>query len=145
MPQMNLEDYLYRIGRSPPVTYSDMNGYGPFAAPLFWFHLYWALAAVLLAIVVNLLWVRGMETGWRNRLRLARARLSTASVVGLVVCAVLFVATGAYIYYNTHILNTYLSTFRIQEHRAQYELKYKQYQDLPQPRITDVRVNVDLY
>lgn len=145
LPQMNFEDYLYRIGRSPPVTYSDMNGYGPFAAPLFWFHVYWGLAAVLFAIVVNLLWVRGMETGWRNRLRLARARLSTASVVSLAVCGLLFVATGAYIYYNTHVLNSYLSTFKIQQERAQYEVKYKQYQSLPQPRITDVQVNVDLY
>ena len=145
LPQLNCEDYLYRIGRSPPVTYSDMNGYGPFAAPFFWFHLYWALAAILLAIVVNLLWVRGMETGWRNRLRLARARLSTASVLGLAVCGLLFIATGVHIYYNTHILNSYLSTFKIQEQRAQYELKYKQYQNLPQPRITDIQVNVDLF
>jgi ABC-2 type transport system permease protein len=100
---------------------------------------------VLLAIVVNLLWVRGMETGWRNRLRLAHERLSTVSVAGLAVCGLLFVTTGAYIYYNTHILNSYLSTFKIQEERAQYELKYKQYQNMPQPRITDVQVNVDLY
>ena len=57
----------------------------------------------------------------------------------------LFVAVGGYIYYNTHVLNRYLTTFKIQEERAQYEIKYRQYQKMPQPRLTDVNVDVDLY
>ncbi|MFZ0806801.1 MAG: ABC transporter permease, partial [Candidatus Sulfotelmatobacter sp.] len=145
LPQMNFQDYLYRLGRSPVVIFSDMNGYGPFAAPLFWFHLYWALGAILLAIVTNLLWVRGMETGWSNRIRLAAARLSFPSAVGLVTTAILFAAVGAHIYYNTHIVNRYLTTSKIQEDRAQYEIKYKQYKSMPEPRLADVEVNVDLY
>ena len=145
LPQMNFQDYLYLLGESPVPIYSDMNGYGPYAAPLFWFHLYWAIGAVLLAIVINLLWVRGMENGLGNRFRLARGRLSKASAYGLIVFGVLFAAVGSYIYYNTHVLNSYLTTFKIQETRAQYELKYKQYQTLPQPRVTDVQVDVDLY
>lgn len=145
LPQMNFEDYLYRLGQSPPVVYSDMNGYGPYAAMLFWFRLYWGIGAVILAIVVNLLWVRGMETSWRSRLELARARLSRASAGALAVCASLFAAVGGYIFYNTHIMNSYLTPFKIQEARAQYEIKYKQYRTLPQPRITDIEVDVDLF
>ncbi len=145
LPQMNFQDYLYRLGESPVPIYSDMNGYGPYAAPLFWFQVYWGIGAVLLAILTNLLWVRGMETSSRNRLRLALARLSTASASGLVACGVLFVAVGGYIYYNTHVLNSYLTTFKIQEARAQYEIKYKQYQSLPQPRITDIQTDIELY
>ncbi len=145
MPQLNLQDYLYRLGFQPQITYSDMNGYGPFAAPLIWFHVYWGIGAVLLAIVVNLLWVRGMETSLRNRLRLARARLTIPTLASIAACGLLFVAVGGYIYYNTHILNRYLTTFKIEEARAQYEIKYKQYQALSQPRITDVQVDVDLY
>jgi hypothetical protein len=145
LPQLSLQDYLYRLGQSPQAIYSDMNGYGPFAAPMFWFHMYWGIGAVLLAIAINLFWVRGMETGFRNRLRLARARLSTATRAGLAVCGLLFVAVGSFIFYNTHILNRYLTTFKIDEACAQYEIKYKQYQTLPQPRITDIQVEVDLY
>jgi ABC-2 type transport system permease protein len=145
LPQMNFQDYLYRLGQSPIPVYSDMNGFGPYAAPLFWFHLYWGIGAVLLAIVTNLLWVRGMEISGSNRLRLARARFSTASTYGLVLGGLLFVAVGSYIYYNTHVLNSYLTTFKIQEARAQYEIKYKQYQTLSQPRVTDVQVDIDLY
>jgi ABC-2 type transport system permease protein len=145
LPQMNFQDYLYRLGESPQVVYSDMNGYGPYAWPLFWFHVYWGIGATLLAMATNLLWVRGMETSLRNRLKLARARFSAHAGLGIAVCGLLFVAVGGYIYYNTHILNPYLTTFKIQETRAQYEIKYKQYQSMPQPRLTDVQVDVDLY
>jgi hypothetical protein len=145
LPQMNFQDNLYRLGQSPSVIYSDMNGYGPYAAALFWFHLYWGIGAVLLAIVTNLLWVRGMETSWRNRLRLAGARLSRAVAGGLAFAGFLFVVVGGYIYYNTHVLNRYRTTFTIEEERAQYEIKYKRFQTLAQPRLTDVQVDVDLY
>lgn len=145
LPQMNFQDYLYRLGESPQVVYSDMNGYGPYAWPLFWFHLYWGIGAVLLAMATSLLWVRGMETGLRNRLKLARARFSSPAGVGVAAFGLLFAAVGGYIYYNTHILNPYLTTFKIQEARAQYEIKYKQYQPMPQPRLTDVQVDVDLF
>jgi ABC-2 type transport system permease protein len=145
LPQINLQDYLYRLGQSPTVIFSDMNGYGPFAAPLFWFHLYWGLGAVLLAMATNLLWVRGMETGWRNRLKLARSRFSVPIGLGFATCVVLFVLAGGYIYDNTHVQNRYLTPSGFQQDRAQYEIKYKRYQATPQPRLVDLTVDVDLH
>ncbi len=145
LPQMNLQDYLYRLGQTPQVIYSDMNGYGPFAAPLFWFHLYSGIGAVLLAMATNLLWMRGMESSLRNRLKLAWARFSSSSGMAFAVFVLLFVAVGGYIYYNTHVRNRFLTTSKFQHDRAQYEIKYKQYQKMPQPRMTDVQVDVGLY
>lgn len=145
LPLVGLEDHLYRFGQAPPYVYSAMNGYGPFAAPLFWFHLYWAIGAVALAIVTNLFWVRGTEISWRVRMRLAAARLGGAPIAALSVCALLFAGVGGYIFYNTHVLNPYRTTWRIEEDRSQYEKKYRQYKDMPQPRITDVNANTDLY
>jgi len=145
LPGTSFQDYLYRVGQSPRVIFSDMNGYGPFAAPTFWFRLYWGVGAVLVAIATNLLWVRGMEGSFRNRLKLAWARVSTVSAFGFAACAVLFIGAGGYIYYNTHVLNRFLTPSRFQDDRAQYEIKYKQYQKVPQPRITDIQVDVGLY
>jgi hypothetical protein len=145
LPQMNLQDYLYRLGEMPRVVFSDMNGYGPFAAPLVWFELYWGVGAVLLAILVNLLWVRGMEGSLRNRFKLAATRISSASGLGFAVCALLFGGIGGYIYYNTHVLNRPMTAFVFQRDRAQYEIQYKQYQRMPQPRITDIEADVALY
>src|SRR5579864_2495038 len=143
--QTNFQDYLYRVGESPRAILSDMNGYGPFAAPLFWFHVYWAIGAVMLAVIANLLWVRGIEGSLRNRLKLAWARFSGSTAMALGVCLLLFASVGGYIYYNTHVLNRLLTPSRFQEDRAQYEIKYKQYQKMPQPRITDIQADVELY
>jgi ABC-2 type transport system permease protein len=145
LPALGLQHYLYRFGQAPPFIYSDFNGFGPFVRPLFWFQLYWGIAAVALAIVSNLLWVRGTEGNWRVRLKLAVARLTRPAVAGLTVCLLLFVGVGGYIFYNTDVLNPYRTTFRIDDARAQYEKKYRQYKDLPQPKITDVNTQVDLY
>jgi ABC-2 type transport system permease protein len=139
------EHYLLRYAHFPLHVYSDMNGFGPYVKPLFWFELYWALAAVVLALVSNLLWVRGIEGGFKQRLKLGLQRLTPASRTGLAVCLVLFAATGSYIFYNTNILNHYMTAKRREDAAAQYEKKYRQYIDLPQPRITDVQVAVDLY
>ena len=73
-----MQHYLYRFGQSPPYMYSDMNGYGPFAAPLFWFHLYWAIAAIALAIITNTLWVRGTGENLRARLQVGSAAFHSA-------------------------------------------------------------------
>jgi ABC-2 type transport system permease protein len=145
LPPAGFQDYLYRFGQTPPVTYSDMNGYGPFLAPLVWFRLYWGAAAILLAIVTNLLWVRGTDTVWRVRLGLVRQRFSSSNLAGVTACVALMLGVGGFIFYNTHVLNPYRTTFQIDEIRAQYEKKYKQYWSLPQPRITDVSSHYDIY
>lgn len=145
VPNMGLQNYLYRFGQAPPYTYSDMNGYGPFAATLFWYHLYWSIAAVGLAILTNLLWVRSTEGSLSTRLKQSADRLSQPVRIGFTVCCVLFLGVGSYIFYNTDILNSYRTTWRVDEDRAQYEKKYRQYLTMPQPRITDVNTQIDLY
>jgi len=145
LPLAGFEHFLLRYGHFPPHVYSDMNGYGPFVKPLFWFELYWVLAAVFLAIIGNLFWVRGIEGGFKQRLKLGFQRLTPASRAALAICLVLFLATGSYIFYNTNVLNRYVTSKRREQASAQYEKKYRQYLDLPQPRITGVQVAVDLY
>ncbi|HEY1656761.1 MAG TPA: M1 family aminopeptidase [Candidatus Sulfotelmatobacter sp.] len=145
LPPAGFQDYLYRFGQTPAVTYSDMNGYGPFLEQLVWFRLYWGVGAILLAIVTSLLWVRGTDTALRVRLALVRQRFSSANFAGVALCIVVMAGIGGFIFYNTHILNPYRTTFQIDEGRAQYEKKYKQYWLLPQPRITDVSSHYDIY
>ncbi len=145
LPPAGFENYLYRFGQSPQLIYSDMNGYGPYLGAVFWIRLYWAIAAVLLAILTNLLWVRGTESNWRVRMSLAAARFSRATMAGATVCVVLMLGVGGYIFYNTHVLNPYRTARNIDEGRALYEKKYRQYWSLPQPRITDVTTQIDIY
>ncbi|HXH28706.1 MAG TPA: M1 family aminopeptidase, partial [Candidatus Polarisedimenticolia bacterium] len=54
-------------------------------------------------------------------------------------------ATGGFIYYNTNILNHYLPSRTRFDRQADYEKQYRRYLDLPQPRVTDVEADVDIY
>ena len=65
----DMEHNLYRFGKVPAVQYSDMNGYGHFVEPLAWFYSYWGLFSILLMVLCLLLWGRGTENGYRNRLK----------------------------------------------------------------------------
>ncbi|HEX8028433.1 MAG TPA: M1 family aminopeptidase, partial [Vicinamibacterales bacterium] len=56
-----------------------------------------------------------------------------------------FIATGAWIFYNTNVLNKYVPSDVAMDRQADYEKRYRKYKDLPQPRITDVRADVDIY
>ncbi len=56
-----------------------------------------------------------------------------------------FVGTGAWIYYNTKVLNTILSEDDRDTLSADYEKTYKKYEKLPQPRLIDLKYSIDLY
>ena len=145
MPAMHLEHHLYRFDTAPAAPYSDMNGYGHFVQPRLWFTLYWSAMAVLLMTLAHLLWVRGSESRLAPRLRLAARRMSLPVKATLAAGLLGAVATGGTIYYNTNVLNIYLPVKVQQDRQADFEKKYKQYEKLKGPRVTDVRADVDLY
>ncbi len=145
LPVMGFGHHLYLYGTTPSAPYSDMNGYGHFVAPLVWFNVYWALLAVGLVLMANLLWVRGTDSRMRLRLRLARQGMSRGSVTVLATAAIGFVLVGAWIFYNTNILNDYRTDDEKNRLAALYEQRYKQYDGLLQPRLIDAKLEVDIY
>ena len=145
LPNLGFEDRLYLYGTSPPVIYSDLNGYGHFLPAVLWFRLYWSAAAVLLLVLAYAFWVRGRDSGWRNRTAIARSRMGTTPRIVVGVAGLAFVAFGGWIYYNTHVLNPFYAKHDLERLQADYEKRYKSLADAPQPRITAVDVKVDLY
>jgi ABC-2 type transport system permease protein len=145
LSQLHFDHHLYDFASAPNTPYSDMNGYGHFLAGSLWFDGYWACFAIALAVIAALFWTRGLAQGWKQRSRIARERFHTPSRVLLAMSLIAFVALGGWIFYNTNVLNRYVPTDLANERRADYEKRYRQYKDLPQPRIADVRADVDIY
>jgi hypothetical protein len=145
MRQFGLEHPLYRFGATTGYVYSDMNGFGRFTAPLFWFDAYWAAFAVLMAVVCRLLWPEGLASGWRPRLYLARRRFGGRERRLAAGAAIAFATLGGFLFYNTNVLHIFRTAYQAQELRAQYEKRYKQYEKLSQPRITSANLRIDLY
>ncbi len=141
---MGLSDRLYMFGDVVPYTYSDMNGYGHFVRPLLWSILYWLAWAVLFGVIASLLARRGAEINLRARLRTARRSLPAYAVL-LIIPTLAAVGSGSWYYYNTHILNSFLTDKAIRNLQADYEKSYKKYENRPILKITAVDTQVDIF
>jgi ABC-2 type transport system permease protein len=143
--QLGLRHHLLVYGSDPGWIYSDMNGFGPFITPIVWFKLYWAAWALLLGVAARLFWVRGRDRGARARVELAGARLRGPAARAAAVAVLLIGGLGGFIFYNTNVLNDYRSPFETAERRAEYERRYKRFEDAPQPRIVHADLHIELY
>ena len=145
LSMMHLESNLYTYAGAPGVPYSDMNGFGHFWIGALWFYGYWGWFALGLLVTTALLWVRGTGHTWAARKREARARFTRPARITLAMAGVGFVLFGGWIFYNTMVLNEYLPSDQTEQRAANYEKEYGKYSDLAQPRIADVRTDVDIY
>jgi hypothetical protein len=137
-------DVLYLYNTPGSYTYSDMNGYGHFVQPQLWENFYWLAFTGLLAVFGIALAQRGIDAPWGERWRNAKLRLPSLLPFAAIF-ALAFLGSGAWIFYNTHVLNE-IRTDNEQRHRqAAYETLYKKYQQLPQPKIVDVDTKVNIY
>lgn len=129
----------------PEMQYSDMNGFGHIIFSFFVFKVYWCSFAIVLIIVSNLLWVRGKEKGFKNRLRIAKTSFNGKAKLAMSLAVLVFVVSGGFIYYNTNILNKNTSAKKEEELQANFEKKYKRYAGTQQPRIVSAFWNVDVF
>ena len=138
-----IENSLELPGATPPYTYSDMNGYGHFIAALAWATVYWTAIFAMLAVLSIALSRRGAEDSWRVRFAQAKRRLPGLTPA-LAALLLLTVGSGSWYFYNTHVLNEWLSTKQRRGIQAQYEKDFKQYEKMPLLKVTAVDANIDL-
>jgi len=149
-----LNQFIWRIfevnsnmlvfGGTPSVTYSDMNGYGPFVPSLVWFNLYWTIACSIICLIVFAFYLRGRETGIKQRLRnaytlIGKNRLYLAGVV------LAFLLCSSFVFYNTKVLNTYDSPKETENKQVDYEKTYKKYQNRVNPRYYKFNYTIDIF
>lgn len=129
----------------PRLPYSDMNGYGHGIYSFVIFKIYWSSFAIILILLSNLLWVRGKEKGFKNRLRIAKPLFTGKAKLAMSLGILVFLMSGGFIYYNTSVLNKNISSKKQEEAQAEFEKKYKRYSKTPQPRIVAANWNVDIF
>ena len=136
---IGLEHDLWRFAAAPSVPYTELNGFGHYAAPFHWFMLHWTVLALLLATMAAALW-RRVAAPLKERLRLlARPNMMTIALVAT------FVVTGGWIFYNTNVAHAYVTTNELLDWKADYEKAYKRIETMPRPRILAIDGEVDLY
>jgi ABC-2 type transport system permease protein len=141
---LGLDHPMILYGTSPAFIYSAMNGYGHYLARERWFELYWGGCALLLTVLALIFWQRGSNDDLRTRIQLARRSLSLPVLAALAIGLAVFAGTGFVMYYNLHVTNKFQTAYQKEEERAAYERQYKRLADAAQPRITDVRLALDI-
>lgn len=145
MDELGVEHSMFYFARASLGQYSEMNQYGHYITPFSWFNVYWfGLAAILYAVAI-LFMVRGLDTRFLTRLKLGRMRFNAKAALTIVGALIIFAGSGAFIYYNTNVLNEYQNSDDQKKDQAAYERTLKQYEFIAQPKIIATYVEVDLY
>jgi ABC-2 type transport system permease protein len=143
--RIGLEHDLWQFGSGSLGTFSDMNGYGHSIIPFTWFKFYWLAFSMLLFIVAVVFAVRGSETLFRMRWKVGKLRMTRPLIILALASASLFLFSGVYIYYNTTVLNRFETASQVEQRQALYEKLFKQYEFLPQPKIVETNIKLDIY
>ena len=145
LSNMGYSNPLYTYDRTPGVPYSDFVGAGSFWKGAAILQFYWLCFAIILAVVAHMLWPRGTDLAVRSRIR-RMPRMASAPLLAIIaISAAAMAATGAYAYWNMKVLNRYETSDEQEKFTADYERKYLKYENLPQPSITHVALDVQLY
>ena len=139
-----LDHPMLVYGTSPDFIYSAMNGWGHYLLRERWFELYWGGAALMLLVLSVVFWPRGYNAEMGSRLQLARRNLTVPVLAMFCAGLAIFAGAGALLYYNLQVANDFQTAWRKDQSRAEYETRYKQFAAAPQPRIVDVKLQVDI-
>jgi ABC-2 type transport system permease protein len=141
---LGFEHSLYQFG-TPEAVHSDLNGWQPYVEPVLTLGAYWSLFALLLWVAAHLFMLRGQPASWRERLTEAGHRLTSPVSTTAALAAIGMALLGGWIFYNTNVLNEYLTEEDREAAAAEYERRYVQYRDQAFPEPVDIDARVDIH
>jgi ABC-2 type transport system permease protein len=141
---MEISTNLVKFGGTPSVTYSDMNGYGPYITTSIWFNLYWILGSTIILFITYAFYIRAKEADFRLRLQNAKL-VFTKNKLAIGVVFTLFAGVGSFIYYNTLVINKFDSSKDRERKQVDYEKTYKKYEGLKKPRFYKFNYTIEIF
>ena len=145
LPAIGVEQAVFRFNSDSGYQYSDMNGYGSSLPLYFLYKGYWFMLGLALFGLTLLFWTRGMGQKASARLKDAKDRFNGKKALLIRLSLIGFLALAATFYYQNNILHEYESNLDNEKAQANWEKKYKKYQNFIQPRITAINVDIALY
>lgn len=143
--QIGFEHVLYSFGLPGWIAWSDMNGGGHYIGIQAWLTAYWALFSALLAIATFLLWNRGTLEKTRSRLLRLPGRYTRTTATASVAALLGMVGIGGWIFFNTNLRNEYVTAEDGRDRAEAFEARWRAFEFAPQPVITAIDVQADLY
>ncbi|WP_417364428.1 M1 family aminopeptidase [Galbibacter sp.] len=140
--ELGIKTYLLQFNTPPQLIYSDLNEYGSQLSGYFLVQFYWVLIALILILLSYLFWKREHSFSIKERFQIANSRLNGTSKICLSILFTSLVAFGFGIYKAEHsenVVNTNKDVLK------QFETHFSKYKNQLQPRITSIKMAVDLY
>ncbi len=128
-----------------PMTFSELNGTAYGGVVGWWLRFYWLAFAAILIVIGHLMWRRGTAVTLKGQWRTLPSRLRGRPLALLTIAVVATVGLGGFLFFNMNVQNRYLSVDDINRDLAQLEQRYARFIGLPQPTLTDITLDVDLY
>lgn len=145
LPLLGVEQAIYNFNSDSGYNYSDMNGYGSGITLYYIYKLYWSFLGVALFCVALLFWRRGIPMSINETFKNAKKRFNTSFATAFVISLTSFLGIGGAIYYTNNIENKRYSDKEYEQQSVDWEKKYKKFEHYAQPRITDIKVNLDIF
>ena len=145
LPLIGVEQKIFIFNSDTRYNYSDMNGFGAELPLYYLYKFYWLLFGIILYCISLLLWKRGVITTAKENMSNFKKRFTPSVYVPMIAALILFFALGFTFYYQDNVVNPYYSRKDIEKQTAEYEKKYKKFEKYAQPRIVDVKINLDLF
>lgn len=140
---IGMQHPLLRYAFTPPAHHSMLDGFGHFLLRERLYLAYWSGAALMLFAGARVLWPRGVDHRWRERLRLARLNLTRPALAMFGLGLAVFAGGGAFLAREL-AAGGYRTPAQAEWLRADYEKRYARFAALAQPRIAQVDLRVDI-
>lgn len=142
---LDIQSNMLEIGGRPYLTFSDMNGFGPGLKGVFWFNLYWVLFSIICLLIAGALWNRGVLSPLKDKIRTAKKEVSKGYKMLIIGFTAVWILVAGFVYYNTQVLNTYKTSDEQEVLSSNFEKKYKKYEHVKHPKITDAKYFIDIF
>ncbi|WP_420577407.1 M1 family aminopeptidase [Ekhidna sp.] len=144
LDSIGIEQSIFKYNQGPGTSYSPMNGYGSSLRPYLIYKVYWLLLGAALYVFAIAFWKRGVPSSYKNRLKVGFQSFTRPLQVAFFSLLILFLGLGYLIWYENNVENEYTSQKEGELQRVEQEKLYSKYEAMAQPRIVDVKVDLDL-
>ncbi|MEP1035008.1 M1 family aminopeptidase [Ekhidna sp.] len=145
LDSVGIEQSIFKYNEGPGTSYSPMNGYGISIARYFVYKIYWLLLGCAFYVLAIAFWRRGMPTTFKIKLKEGLHSFTRPLKIAFTLFILSFLGLGSYIWYVNNVENTYVSAKEREEQQVEQEKLYRKYAGMAQPRITDVKVDMDIF
>lgn len=139
--QIGITSNLLQLNSPPQLIYSDINGYGSQLVGYYWVQGFWIAFGGILLSIGYLFWRRERTFSVKERWKLALSRFKKPFGISVIILFLACSISGIFIFLEEN-KDTHLTSENSFEN---FQAKFEHFQKLPQPRITSLKLKIDLY